>query len=85
MFIPYKKQFNYVWSLTYPINSESIQKDIDDTDSIDFARFVSRKVVKLCAERIETMLANDLDDFDIDKELSDLHETLAFAIENYHM
>lgn len=86
MKIPEKKQFSYVWNMDYPIKADPVQKkDINDTDSRDFARFVSRKAVKLCIERIETLLANDLDNFDLDQELSDLHESLSFAKDNYCM
>lgn len=36
----------------------------------------------MCANRLECILANNTDDFDIDIELSNLHETLRFAEKN---
>lgn len=43
MVIPRKKQFNYVLNLDYPIIDNKVQKDLDDTDSITFSRFASKK------------------------------------------
>lgn len=43
MVISRKKQFNYVLNLDYPIIGNKVQKDMDDTDSITFSRFVSKK------------------------------------------
>lgn len=42
MIIAKKKQFNYVRNLSYPV-VDAIQKDLDDTDSIVFSRWVSKK------------------------------------------
>ena len=79
MVISRKKQFNYVLNLDYPIIGNKVQKDLDDTDSITFSRFVSKKAVVMCANRLEYILANNPDNFDLDIELSNLHETLRFA------
>lgn len=79
MVISRKKQFNYVLNLDYPIIGNKVQKDLDDTDSITFSRFVSKKAVVICANRLEYILANNPDNFDLDIELSNLHETLRFA------
>lgn len=81
MIIEKKKQFNYVRNLSYPV-VYAIQKDLDDTDSITFSRWVSRKFVVMCANRLECILANNPDDFDLDVELSNLHETLRFVEKN---
>lgn len=62
MIITRKKQLNYVHNLSYPV-VDDIQKDLDDTDSITFSRWVSRKFVIMCANRIEYILANNPDDF----------------------
>ena len=70
MIIEKKKQFNYV------------RKDLDDTDSITFSRWVSRKSVVMCANRLEYILANNPDNFDLDVELSNLYETLRFVEKN---
>lgn len=85
MKIPEKKWFGYVWNIDYPVKDGSVQKDIDDTDRASFARLASKKAVSLCLARIEKLLANDLDNFDLDQELSDLHETLSFAKHNFYM
>lgn len=82
MIIPRKKQCNYARNLDYPVVGDDIQKDLDDTDSITFSRFVSKKAVVMCANRLEYILANNPDDFDIDVELSNLHETLRFVEKN---
>lgn len=82
MIIEKKKQFNYVRNLSYPVVDVLIQKDLDDTDSITFSRWVSRKSVVMCANRLEYILANNPDDFDLDVELSNLYETLRFAEKN---
>lgn len=79
MVILRKKQLNYVLNLDYPIIGNKVQKDLDDTDSITFSRFVSKKAVVMCANRLEYILANNPDNFDLDIELSNLHETLRFA------
>lgn len=81
MIISKKKQFNYVRNLSYPV-VDAIQKDLDDTDSITFSRWVSRKSVVMCANRLEYILANNPDNFDLDVELSNLYETLRFAEKN---
>ena len=81
MIIEKKKQFNYVRNLSYPV-VYAIQKDLDDTDSITFSRWVSRKFVVMCANRLECILANNPDDFDLDVELSNLYETLRFVEKN---
>lgn len=81
MIIAKKKQFNYVRNLSYPV-VDAIQKDLDDTDSITFSRWVSRKSVVMCANRLECILANNPDDFDLDVELSNLYETLRFVEKN---
>lgn len=83
MIIPRKKQFNYVLNIDYPIIGNKVQKDLDDTDSITFSRFVSKKAVVMCANRLEYILANNPDNFDLDVELSNLHETLRFAETNF--
>ena len=82
MVISRKKQFNYVLNLDYPIIGNKVQKDLDDTDSITFSRFASKKSVVMCANRLEHILANNPDNFDLDVELSNLHETLRFAEKN---
>lgn len=82
MIIPRKKQCNYARNLDYPVVGDDVQKDLDDTDSITFSRFVSKKAVVMCANRLEYILANNPDDFDIDVELSNLHETLRFVEKN---
>lgn len=81
MIIEKKKQFNYVRNLSYPV-VDAIQKDLDDTDSIVFSRWVSKKAIRMCANRLECILANNPDDFDLDVELSNLYETLRFAEKN---
>lgn len=43
MKIERSKQFNYVLNLNYPIIEDNVQKDLDDTDSIVFSRWVSKK------------------------------------------
>ena len=83
MIIPRKNWLSYVWNLDYPVLGNDVQKDLDDTDSITFSRFVSRKAVKMCANRLEHILANNTDDFDLDLELSNLHETLRFVEKNF--
>lgn len=83
MVISRKKQFNYVLNIDYPIIGNKVQKDLDDTDSITFSRFVSKKAVVMCANRLEYILANNPDNFDLDVELSNLHETLRFAETNF--
>lgn len=83
MIISRKKQFSYILNLDYPIIGNDIQKDLDDTDSITFSRFVSKKAVTMCANRLEYILANNTDDFDLDTELSNLYETLRFAQKNF--
>lgn len=85
MYIEYGKQFSYVHNLKYPIKDERIPKDISDTDSMVFAQAVSIKTVKLCIERLEYLLSNNLDNFDLDQELSDLYETLSFAKKNFYI
>ena len=82
MVISRKKQLNYVLNLNYPIIGNKVQIDLDDTDSITFSRFVSKKAVVMCANRLEYILANNPDNFDLDTELSNLHETLRFAEKN---
>lgn len=82
MKIERKKQFNYVLNLNYPIIIDDVQKDLDDTDSIVFSRWVSKKAIRMCANRLEYILANNPDDFDLDVELSNLHETLRFVEKN---
>lgn len=82
MVISRKKQLNYVLNLDYPIIGNKVQIDLDDTDSITFSRFVSKKAVVMCANRLEYILANNPDNFDLDIELSNLHETLRFAEKN---
>lgn len=82
MIIPRKKQCNYARNLDYPVVGDDVQKDLDDTDSITFSRFVSKKAVVMCANRLEYIMANNPDDFDIDVELSNLHETLRFVEKN---
>lgn len=79
MVISRKKQLNYVLNLNYPMIGNKVQIDLDDTDSITFSRFVSKKAVVMCANRLEYILANNPDNFDLDTELSNLHETLRFA------
>ena len=82
MVISRKKQLNYVLNLNYPIIGNKVQIDLDDTDSITFSRFVSKKAVVMCANRLEYILANNPDNFDLDIELSNLYETLRFAEKN---
>ena len=82
MKIERSKQFNYVLNLNYPIIEDNVQKDLDDTDSIVFSRWVSKKAITMCANRLEYILANNPDDFDLDVELSNLHETLRFVEKN---
>lgn len=82
MKISRKKQFSYVHGLNYPIIGNKVQKDLNDTDSIVFSRLVSRKAVTLCVNRLEHLLTNNLDNFDLDVELSDLYETLCFVKKN---
>lgn len=50
---------------------------------VTFSRFVSKKAVVMCANRLEYILANNPDNFDLDTELSNLHETLRFAEVNF--
>lgn len=69
-------------NLNYPIIGNEVQNDLDDTDSIVFSRWVSKKAITMCANRLECILANNTDDFDIDVELSNLHETLRFVEKN---
>ena len=74
MKIERSKQFNYVLNLNYPIIEDNVQKDLDDTDSIVFSRWVSKKAITMCANRLECILANNPDNFDLDVELSNLHD-----------
>lgn len=82
MEIPKKKRFSYVLNLKYPIIGNNVQKDLNDTDSIVFSRLASKKAVTLCVSRLEYLLANNLDDCDLDIELSNLYETLCFVKKN---
>lgn len=82
MKIPRKKRFSYVHNLKYPIIDNNVQKDLNDTDSIVFSRLASKKAVTLCVSRLEYLLANNLDDCDLDIELSNLYETLCFVKKN---
>ena len=54
MVISRKKQFNYVLNLDYPIIGNKVQIDLDDTDSITFSRFASKKAVVMCARAFAT-------------------------------
>ncbi len=83
MIIQRKKQISYIRNLGYPVLGNDVQKDLDDTDSVTFSRFASRKAVIICANRLEYILANNPDNFDLDVELSNLHETLRFAEKNF--
>ena len=83
MIIQRKKQISYIRNLGYPVLGNDVQKDLDDTDSVTFSRFASRKAVVMCANRLEYILANNPDNFDLDVELSNLHETLRFAENNF--
>ena len=76
------KQPEYVRNLSYPVIGDNVQNDLNDTDSIIFSRVVARRAVVLCADRIEQILANNPDDFDLEEELSKVHETLRFAETN---
>lgn len=82
MKIERKKQFNYVLNLNYPIIGNEVQNDLDDTDSIVFSRWASKKAITMCANRLEYILTNNPDCFDLDVELSNLHETLRFVEKN---
>lgn len=77
-----EKRFSYVLNLKYPIIGNNVQKDLNDTDSIVFSRLASKKAVTLCVSRLEYLLANNLDDCDLDIELSNLYETLCFVKKN---
>lgn len=44
MIIQRKKQISYIRNLGYPVLGNDVQKDLDDTDSITFSRFVSKKL-----------------------------------------
>lgn len=83
MIIQRKKQISYIRNLGYPVLGNDVQKDLDDTDSVTFSRFASRKAVIMCANRLEYILANNPDNFDLDVELSNLHEILRFAEKNF--
>lgn len=74
--------FSKADALIYALFVDDIQKDLDDTDSITFSRWVSRKSVIMCANRLEYILANNPDNFDLDVELSNLYETLRFVEKN---
>ncbi len=76
------ERLRYVQNLSYPIIGDKVQNDLDDTDSIIFSRFVARKAIKMCADRLERILANNPDDFDLEEEISKVHETLRFAEKN---
>lgn len=82
MVIQRKKQISYIQNLGYPVLGNDVQKDLDDTDSIVFSRWVSKKAITMCANRLECILANNPDNFDLDVELSNLHETLRFVEKN---
>lgn len=84
MKIPKRKRFEYIQNLNYPIIGDKVQNDLDDTDSITFSRLASRKAIKMCADRLELILANNPDDFDLEEEISRAHETLRFAEKNYN-
>lgn len=45
MIIQRKKQISYIRNLAYPVLGNDVQKDLDDTDSVTFSRFASRKAV----------------------------------------
>lgn len=85
MKIPKRKRFEYIQNLNYPIIGDKVQNDLDDTDSITFSRLASRKAIKMCADRLELILANNPDDFDLEEEISRAHETLRFAERNYNV
>ena len=82
MKIQRKKWFNYIRNLNYPIIGNKVQKDLDDTDSITFSRFASKRAITMCADRLELILANNPDNFDLEEEISQVHETLRFAEKN---
>lgn len=82
MKIPIKKQKKYIQNLHYPIIGNKVQKDLDDTDSITFSRFASKRAITMCADRLELILANNPDNFDLEEEISQVHETLRFAEKN---
>ena len=82
MKIQTKKWFNYIRNLNYPIIGNDVQKDLDDTNSITFSRFASKKAITMCADRLELILANNPDNFDLEEEISQVHETLRFAEKN---
>lgn len=83
MVISRKKQFNYVLNIDYPIIGNKVQKDLDDTDSITFSRFVSKKAVVMCANRLEYILANNPDNFDLDVELSNWRPSFVKGYASY--
>lgn len=79
-----KKQTLYLTNIKYPVkNIDSIIQDLRDTDSISFCRLVSNKLLKIAIERIHTIMANNIDDFYIEQELSDIQELLIVVKENY--
>lgn len=82
MKIPTKKQKRYIQNFHYPIICNKVQKDLDDTDSITFSRLASKRAITMCADRLELILANNPDDFDLEEEISQVYETLRFAEKN---
>lgn len=82
MLITKMKKLRVLKKLQYPID-DNIQKFIDEVDSEYYSYTVAVKALKMAGRRAEFILQHeDTDDFDLQKELEDIMNSIWFALKN---